>query len=85
MRTARIIYLNQAISVLLGLPTDQVDGQPLNRFLPELDWDKFSAMDNQGGQRVMRHEFEISFPRQRFLRLYAAPLDGEAPAARGWR
>ena len=26
----------------------------------------------------MRHEFELDFPRPRFLRLYAAPLDGEA-------
>ena len=32
---------------------------------------------------MIRHEFEISFPRQRFLRLYAAPLDGEAPGGSG--
>src|SRR3954470_5655243 len=57
--TARIIYLNQAVSLLLGLPADQIDGQPLSRFLPELDWEKFSAFDQDGGQRVIRHEFEI--------------------------
>ena len=81
--TGRIIYLNQGVSLLFGLPTDQIDGQPLNRFLPELDWKTIASMDAAGGQRVIRHEFEISFPRQRFLRLYAAPLDGESPGHSG--
>ena len=81
--TGRIIYLNQAVSLLLGLPTDQIDGEHLSRFLPELDWPRLSAMDRAGGQRIIRHEFEISFPRQRFLRLYAAPLDGETPGGSG--
>ena len=31
----------------------------------------------------MRHEFEVHYPRQRFLRLYAAPLDGEAAGSAG--
>src|SRR3954447_4779361 len=56
--TARIIYLNQAVSLLLGMPADQIDGQPLTRFLPELNWEKFAAIDEAGGQRVIRHEFE---------------------------
>lgn len=81
--TGRIVYLNQAASLLLGMAPDQLDGQPLSRFLPELDWERFAAMDAAGGQRVIRHEFEISFPRQRFLRLFAAPLDGETPGGSG--
>src|ERR1051325_9266502 len=79
----RVIYLNQAVSLLLGLPAEQIDGQPLAHLLPELDWEKFSAMEPADGQRIVRHEFEISFPRQRFLRLYAAPLDGETPGGSG--
>jgi signal transduction histidine kinase len=31
----------------------------------------------------MRHEFEIHYPRPRFLRLYAAPLDGEGIGSSG--
>ena len=31
----------------------------------------------------MRHEFEVHYPRPRFLRLYAAPLDGEATGSSG--
>jgi PAS domain S-box-containing protein len=81
--TGRILYLNQAVSLLLGLPPDQIEGQHLTHFLPELDWERLSALDREGGQRVIRHEFEISFPRQRFLRLYAAPLDEESPGGAG--
>lgn len=81
--TGRIIYLNQAVSLLLGSAATEVEGEHLNRFLPELDWARLSALDQAGGQRVIRHEFEISFPRQRFLRLYAAPLDGEKPGGSG--
>jgi two-component system, sporulation sensor kinase E len=51
--------------------------------LPELDWKKISKLDNSGGQRVVRHEFEVQYPRARFLRLYAAPLDGEATGSSG--
>ncbi|MHC1768371.1 MAG: nitrogen regulation protein NR(II) [Verrucomicrobiia bacterium] len=81
--TGRIIYLNQAVSLLLGMPADQIEGQHLSQFLPELDWPRLAEQDKTGGQRVIRHEFEISFPRQRFLRLYAAPLDGETPGGVG--
>jgi signal transduction histidine kinase len=53
------------------------------RFLPELDWKKISRFDREGGAHVLRHEFEVSYPRPRFLRLYAAPLDGEATGSSG--
>jgi two-component system, sporulation sensor kinase E len=78
----RIVYFNQAVTSLLGLqPGDE--GQPLSRFLPELDWKKISRFDREGGAHVLRHELEVSYPRPRFLRLYAAPLDGEASGSSG--
>src|SRR5512135_2054081 len=58
--TGRIIYLNQAVSLLLGLPSDQIEGQSLTQFMPELDWHRLALVDQAGGQRVIRHEFEIS-------------------------
>ena len=36
-----------------------------------------------GGPRVSHHEIEISYPQARFLRVSAAPLDGEAKESRG--
>jgi signal transduction histidine kinase len=51
--------------------------------LPEVDWGKISRADHAGGAHVSRHEFEIHYPRSRFLRLYAAPLDGDAIGSSG--
>lgn len=81
--SARILYFNQAVTRLLGLQRHQAEGQPITRFLPDLDWQQLLAMDASGGQRVARHEVEISYPRPRYLSLYAAPLDGEARGSSG--
>jgi PAS domain S-box-containing protein len=78
----RIVYFNQAVTSLLGLQSGD-EGQPVGRFLPELDWKKISRFDREGGAHVLRHEFEVSYPRPRFLRFYAAPLDGEATGSSG--
>jgi two-component system, sporulation sensor kinase E len=73
----RVIYFNEAVTRLLG-PQVGAGEQHISDMLPELDWQSISRLDAAGGQRVVRHEFEVHYPRPRFLRLYAAPLDGEA-------
>lgn len=80
---SRIIYINQAVTQLLSWRPETVEAQPITRFLPELDWKSLSAFDQQGKQRITRHELEINYPRQLFLRVYAAPLDGEAKGSTG--
>jgi len=65
------------------LKAQDSEGHHLTRYLPELDWKELSARDRAGGQPVVRHEFEVKYPRHRFLRLYAAPLDGEAAGSSG--
>lgn len=78
----RVLYFNQAVTRLVGLQPN-VEGQPLTEVLPELDWAKVAKLDAEGGPSVARHEFEVHYPRPRFLRVYAAPLDREAPGAVG--
>jgi len=78
----RVIYFNQAVTRLIGLPPDAEDLHVAD-ILPELDWATISKADHAGGKRVARHEFEVHYPRPRFLRLYAAPLDGEAAGSSG--
>jgi two-component system, sporulation sensor kinase E len=78
----RILYFNQAVTRLLGLQPN-VEGQPVTEFIPGLEWDKLARLDTAGGPGVARHEFEVHFPRPRFLRLYAAPLDGQATGSTG--
>jgi PAS domain S-box-containing protein len=77
-----VIYFNQAVTRLIGLQAGEED-QPITKFLPEVDWQKISRADQAGGGKVTRHEFEVFYPRPRFLRLYAAPLDGEATGSSG--
>lgn len=79
----RILYFNRAITRLLGLQPQSAEGQPITRFLPELEWAKLSAWDKAGGQQVVWHEIEVSYPRPRVLSLYVTPLDGEAAGSAG--
>lgn len=78
----RILYFNQAVTRFLGLQQN-VEGQPVTDFIPELDWNKIAHLDISGGAGVVRHEFEVHYPKPRFLRLYAAPLDGETNGSTG--
>ena len=78
-----ILYLNQAVTQLIGLKSSDVDDRPIMEHLPELDWQKLFQLRATSGQRVARHEFEVSFPRPRFLRLYATPLDSNSPDSSG--
>lgn len=79
----RILYLNRAVTHLLGLQPGAVEGQHISRHLPELNWADLVRSDHTGGHKVVRHEFEIRYPRPRFVRLYAAPLDGETTGSAG--
>ncbi len=76
-KAGAVIYFNQAVTQLIGLPSETPLGQIISRYLPGLDWDQLSTPDASGAKRVVRHEFEIGYPRPRFLRLYAAPLTSE--------
>ena len=78
----RVIYFNQAVTQLIGLQTGEEELH-IAKILPEVDWEKISRSDRTGGTHVTRHEFEVFYPRERFLRLYAAPLDGEAKGSSG--
>jgi PAS domain S-box-containing protein len=76
----RVIYFNQAVTRLIGLQSGEEE-QHISKILPEMDWEKISRTDSAGGERIVRHEFEIHYPRPRFLRLYAAPLEDSAGVA----
>jgi two-component system, sporulation sensor kinase E len=77
-----IVYFNQAVTRLIGLQPS-AEGQHIREVLAEVDWEKIANFDHNGGPHVVRHEFEVEYPRPRFLRLYAAPLDGEQAGSSG--
>jgi two-component system, sporulation sensor kinase E len=78
----RVIYFNEAVTQLIGLQPGSEESH-ITKFLPEIDWQQISRMDRTGGAHVTRHEFEVFYPKPRFLRLYAAPLDGESRGSTG--
>src|SRR5215471_10473835 len=78
----RVLYFNQAVTQLIGLQPNE-DEPHISKILPEVNWEKISRADFAGGGHVTRHEFEIHYPRPRFIRLYAAPLDGKATGSSG--
>jgi two-component system, sporulation sensor kinase E len=80
--SGRILYFNQSVTKLLGLQQG-AEGQLIERYLPEFEWQKLAALDREGGPGVARHEFEVHYPRPRVISLYAAPLDGEATGSSG--
>lgn len=79
----RILYLNAAVTRLLGLQAQSAEGQPISQFLPDLEWENLARLDKEGGSHVTRHEFEVHYPRPRFLSLYVAPLDGDSEGSSG--
>jgi PAS domain S-box-containing protein len=81
--SGRIIYFNEAVTRLLHWDPEQAEGRAISEVLPELPWESLSAPGSSGRQRATHHEFEISYPRPRYLRVYVAPLDGEAKDGAG--
>ncbi len=79
--SGKILYFNQAVSDLIGLQSREAEGQNIRRYLPDLDWATLVKRKKGGGTRVLRQEFEVFYPRQRFIRLYAAPLSSDGDSS----
>lgn len=71
-REDKVIYLNQAAGRLIGFNPENAMGQRLGRLLPELDQESLRPADRQ---KTIRREIEVRFPRPRFLRVYASPIE----------
>jgi two-component system, sporulation sensor kinase E len=70
----RISYLNASASELLGINPDHAVGEPLAKYLRDLDWQKIWSADKEEWSKVVTHELEVFYPRQRFLNFYIVPL-----------
>ncbi|MBN9690108.1 MAG: PAS domain-containing protein [Verrucomicrobia bacterium] len=76
-REDRVVFLNQSAGRLIGFSPENAMGQHLSRLLPELDREVLRPSDRQ---KAIRREIEIRFPRPRFLRVYAAPIEQDPEA-----
>jgi two-component system, sporulation sensor kinase E len=73
----RISYLNAAVSQLLGIDPERGVGEPASRYLRDLDWQKIWSADKDEWRKVISHELEVFYPRQRLLSFYIVPLVDE--------
>jgi two-component system, sporulation sensor kinase E len=75
----RILYLNHAVTTLLGIDPAKAMGVPIAQYLKELDWAKILA---EG--RVVNRDLEVFYPQQRYLNFYLVPLEGKDSALMGF-
>lgn len=69
-----ILYLNAAVEELLGIPENIDESHEIRRYLPDLNWNDLAKAAAESEGVFQRHEFEISYPVQRFIRLEVAHL-----------
>jgi PAS domain S-box-containing protein len=70
----RITYANRAAEAMLGFSLDTASGQPINRYLPDLEWSQLLNLDGEEWSRMVSREMEITYPTHRFIDFYLVPL-----------
>jgi len=81
--TGRIQYANRSAGRLFGFHPDAAAGQPLEKYLRDIDWARISHLDGAEWSRMVTREIEVSYPEHRFVTFYVVPLRAVDPAATG--
>jgi len=71
-REGNIVFLNEALVKLLGLPENISEGENICRFLPRIDWKELFNKSEQQGITFQRQEIEVTYPATKLLRLESA-------------
>lgn len=79
----RIVYANRGACRLLGMDEATSVGQPMKRYLREIEWERLLRLDEKEWARMASREIEISYPEHRFLALYLAPLENPTDGRTG--
>ena len=79
----RIVYANRGACRLLGMDEAAAIGQPMSRWLREIEWRSLLRLDEKEWARLASREIEISYPQHRSLALYLAPLENPADGRLG--
>ena len=75
----RILYLNHAITTLLGIDAAKAMGTPISQHLKELNWSTILA---EG--RVVNRDLEVFYPQPRYLNFYLVPLEDKDTSLMGF-
>ena len=69
-----ISYANRATEKLLGIDLEKAAGQPISRYLSEVEWDLVLDFDEEEWSRLISREIELTYPDHRFIDFYVVPL-----------
>ena len=67
-----VFYVNPAAREMLGLP-EKIIGQPIERFIKEVNWNQILGEDPSQWHSVSRQELEVFYPLHRILNFYVVP------------
>lgn len=79
----RITFANTAAQKILGFTLDAAAGQPVGRYLRDVEWDRVLELDEREWSRLVTREIEVTYPEHRFLDFYVVPLPGKASRPEG--
>ncbi len=71
---SRITYANRAAEAMLGFDVADAMGQPIARYLPDVEWGPDLKVDQHEWSRLISREIELSYPVHRFVDFYVVPL-----------
>ncbi len=66
----KILYLNHAVTGLIGIDPAKALGTPIATYLKELDW---PTILSEG--RIVNRDLEVFYPQARYLNFYLVPLE----------
>ncbi len=78
-----IQYANHSAERMLGFQFEKAVGQPIQRYLRDVDWDLVLGLDVGEWSRLVSREIEITYPEHRFVAFYLMPLATVDPSAEG--
>lgn len=73
-RAARISYANRTAENFFGFALADAEGQPVARYICDIDWEKVLKLDADEWEKLVRREIEVTYPEHRFIEFYIVPL-----------
>jgi len=64
---ASIRYANRTAESLFGFKLDDAEGQPIARYIRDIDWEKVLNLDEDEWEKLVRREIEVTYPDHRFV------------------
>jgi len=81
----KLLYCNQATFELLGQSWEKMENKVVTRLIPDLDWEGLvQSMSEDESSRMVRLEFDIRYPKPRFLRLFASAIERQSAKQSGY-